>query len=77
MKRLLAWLFGWPLVWTRDYDGEVRLRKARWTPWGYIVYGIVSSTVGTLKQDGTIEETKRCYMAQWKPANKRAEHLFD
>ena len=73
MKRLFARIFGWTLVWTRDFDGEVRLRKVTISPWKeHRVWGILSR--GILVKDGTI--THNTYMKNWKPANKKAEELF-
>jgi hypothetical protein len=75
MKRLFAWIFGWPLVWTQDHDGEVRLRKARKSVFDgtYTVRG-VWLTVGFLSPNGDI--LHGCYLSKWKPANKKAEELF-
>jgi hypothetical protein len=75
MRRLIAWIFGLPLVWTKDHDGEVRLRLVRSDPWNeYTACGIISKKRGSLKQDGSIENGS--YMKKWKPANKKAKELF-
>ena len=29
MKKLLAYFFKWPLVYTKDLDGEIRLRRVK------------------------------------------------
>lgn len=45
--RLLALLGVFPLVWTEDHDGDVRLRVVRKSPFGkYVVRGISPSTYG-------------------------------
>ena len=41
MKKLLAYLFRYPLVYTQDMDGEIRLRIPRKTVFNnYVVNGI-------------------------------------
>lgn len=75
MRRLFAWIFRKPLVWTRDIDGDVRLRLARYSPWNeYTVYGIGFSRRGVLQKDGSVYNGS--YVKNWKPANKYAERLF-
>jgi hypothetical protein len=79
MKRLFAWIFGWPLVWTRDHwycFGNVRLRRVYQTPYGNRICGVLSSRIGWLQPDGTIIGPPGTYMESWKPANKKAEGLF-
>lgn len=75
MRRLIAAIFRLPLAWTRDFDGEVRLRVVWSNPWDeHIVRGVIWWRVGPLQADGSIGgET---YMRNWKPANKLAEGLF-
>lgn len=78
MMQLLAWIFRKPLVWTKDFDGEVRLRIATDNHFGeYTVSGISPSLVGVLRADGTVSGKHRWfYIDYWTPANKRAERLF-
>lgn len=76
MKRLLAHLFDWPLVYVKCEDGDVLLRKVHNTIFdNHLVSGIMmSSTKGKLLSDGNIKNGS--YMIQWKPANKHGEYLF-
>jgi hypothetical protein len=74
MKRLFAWIFGWPLVWTRDHDLEVRLRRVHSTPWNNWVYG-VGFDQRSLAPNGEMQPGSS-YVKEWKPANKKAEELF-
>lgn len=74
MKRLFAWIFGWPLVWTRDYDKEVRLRRVYTTKWDKYVYG-VGYDARYLGPNGEMTGN-HSYVMAWKPANKKAEELF-
>lgn len=74
MKFILAWMFRWPLVWTEDFDGEVRLRRVYSSPFGEQKVTGIAFTSGSLRADGSI--TNHNYMRHWKPANKRAHTLF-
>lgn len=74
MLRLFAWIFNRPLVYTRDFDGAVRLRMVFSDPWKTnLVKGIFSQR-GELRANGTIANGS--YMVSWLPANKKAEQLF-
>lgn len=77
MRRLFAWIFRKPLVWTKDFDGDVRLRVAKDNHFGeYLVAGIYD-TVGILREDGTVTgKGPGFYIDFWRPANKYAERLF-
>ena len=48
IKRLGALLGLWPLVYTRDYDGEIRLRIARYNhdPWENNTWSVVGIVGG-------------------------------
>lgn len=75
MRKLIAKLFGLPLAYTQDHDGEMRLRIVRRDPFGeYTVRGVVWFRIGFLKPDGSISNGS--YLRKWKPANERAEELF-
>lgn len=74
MKRLFAWVFRWSLVYTKDYDGEVRLRRALTDPFGEITVRGVLWAGGILKKDGSISGGS--YLRRWIPANKRGANLF-
>ena len=74
MKRVLAKMFGWPLVWTEDYDGALRLRRVYRHPFRtYVVRAICEKAV-FLNEDGSTGG--RRYVERWMPANQRAESLF-
>lgn len=75
MRRLLAWIFRVPLVWTKDFDGETRLRLVHTDAWvGRSVKGVGAFNSGILEPDGTISHN--AYMRKWKPANQKAERMF-
>jgi hypothetical protein len=75
MRRLLAWLFGKPLVWLFDLDGDVTLRIA-----SYSGGTLTAERIGFgirpvfLLPNGRVENGK--YVISWKPANKKAERLW-
>jgi hypothetical protein len=75
MRRLLAWLFGKPLVWLIDFDGDVNLRIAFY--FGGILtaerMGFGIRRVFPLP-NGRVENGN--YVTSWKPANKKAERLW-
>jgi hypothetical protein len=73
MIRLLALLGFFPLIWTRDCDGEVRLRIARRTIWDEWVVRGLFATRGILNPDGTIV----CggYMQGWKEWRLNRVHV--
>jgi hypothetical protein len=74
MKRLFAYLFKWPLVYTQDHDGEIRLRKVTKTLFGnYTVTGMTGCCHGILIFDGTV--SNGAYIKYWIPANKYAKEL--
>jgi hypothetical protein len=75
MKKLFAYLFKWPLVYTEDSNGAVRLRKVSKTPFGkYAVHGISDISTAKLNSDGTTDGCS--YVKKWKPANKYGEQLY-
>ena len=74
MKKLLAYFFKWPLVYTKDLDGEIRLRRVKKNKKNqYIISGVLSSTTGILASDGTIRHG--IYLREWYPANKQGIEL--
>lgn len=74
MLKLLAHLFKWPLVYTQDFDGDVRVNRVTKTPFdNYIVRAIGNSTC-LLKSDGTVEGAS--YVKKWIPANKYGKALY-
>lgn len=76
MKRFLAAILRWPLVWTVDYDGEVRLRRVYTDKFGGMrVRGILSFCF-YLQPNGTVLGYEYSYVTSWKPANKKAQSLF-
>lgn len=74
MKRLLAILGIWTLVWTEDHDGEVRLRRARYTRFGkWITCGILSHPVMVLLPNGDI--ACGIYVQRWKEWEHNKNHV--
>lgn len=66
MRKLLALMGLCSVVYTEDYDGDVRLRIAHHTPFDrYCVKGICSWRVGYLRADGRIMAGS--YMRRWLP----------
>lgn len=73
MRFLIAWIFRLPLVYTEDYDCDVRLRFARKSPFNkWIGKGIISRCI--FHQDGRV--TGASYVRYWKPANAIAKELI-
>lgn len=75
MRKFIAWIFLWRLVWLRDHNGELSLRRAIASPFGGFIakrhpYGI--RTV-MLNSDGTV--SNGAYVQEWMPANKRAQDI--
>ncbi len=77
MKRLLAWLGFFPLVWTQDHDGEVRLRAAWQSPFGeWWCHGIGWCGHMTLLPNGGVEARRGAYVVRWKEWEHNRKHLF-
>lgn len=75
IRRLIAALLKMPLVYTQDFDGEVRLRLVHDMVFErHFVKGILGTTIGELLPDGTIEGGR--YLRRWKPANQTAQNLI-
>lgn len=72
MKKFFAYLFNWPLAYTQDMDGDIRLRKIIKTPFNeYTVKGVSSVTCGTLSSNNIVKNGS--YIKKWIPANNRGE----
>lgn len=76
MKRLFALLGVWSLVYTEDFDGEIRLKVVlRNNPisGGLWVHGIGCFGRYRLVSDGTVSPTYTGYVTRWKewPHNRR------
>jgi hypothetical protein len=66
IRRWGAILGLWRCVWTEDFNGVVRLRILRSSPFGgYYAYGVIKETRGRLMPDGSI--WGGCYMERWMP----------
>ena len=60
--RLVSRIFGIP-IWTEDFDGEMRKRRARLQPNGKIIFrAIWGTTIGNA--DGSVKHT---YVRRWQP----------
>lgn len=75
MKRLIAYLFKIPLVYTEDYDGEIRLRFVSKIGGKYRCDGILDDNSVILNKDMTTGG--KDYVEKWYPANKLSEKLFN
>jgi hypothetical protein len=74
VRRFVAWLLGWEVVWLRLAGGEVRCRLAQPTPFGLYVYGTsrVWKLGGALcLPGGKIEGA--CYVYEWRRAANGTE----
>jgi hypothetical protein len=71
--RLFAVLFGWELVWLRDFQNEVYLTKVNYGPWGKWAYVYPFLKIGnvSLNDDGTCGG-KSSYVEKWKWARQKA-----
>lgn len=65
MRKLLGLLGLADVVYTRDFDGWVRMRILRRNPWGYYVYGISNFSQAMVENYGRIEEGH--YIQEWAP----------
>ena len=69
MRRLIAWLFGWKIVYLLDFDGEVCCRLAQPSPFGWTAYRM-SRVFGIgkvlLLPNGRTRGA--CYVDEWRPA---------
>lgn len=66
-------MFGLPLVITQDFDGDLRLRFAHKTPFGWRCNSLITLTGQYsvhLNANGTT--SGKSYVSFWKPANKKA-----
>lgn len=68
IRRLVALLLGWRVVWLRDYDGEVVCRLAKPTPYGMMAYRMsrlfgISPVI--LLPGGKV--TGASYVHEWRP----------
>lgn len=87
--RLLAWLGFFPLVWTKDHDGEIRLRlvKSRSRkpdvfgegaqPLTLIVRGIPGQSQFSLNRDGTCAPWSGggSYVTKWREWEHNRKHV--
>lgn len=67
MKRILAFIFGWELVWTEDYDGELRLRRTYKIGGKKRTSAMRNDKSIILNKDGTT--SNKSYVKNWYPAN--------
>lgn len=78
MKKLYAWIFGIPLVYTEDFDGEIRLRIARYfgdrLGWRCDTFTFVGQNSVHLNSDGTT--SGESWVKHWEPANKKARRVI-
>ena len=65
LSHIAAALFGGIVVATKDHDGEVRIRHAVYTPFGYRCRGILFARRATLNPDGSVSGPES-YISQWK-----------
>lgn len=76
MRRLLALIGVWPLVWTQDHDGEVRLRVAKKTPfacgWSCGSICFWDRSVQLLPDGST---TGRIYVKRWAEWEHNRKHV--
>lgn len=70
MRRLIARLLGWQVVYLLDFDGEVVRRLAEPTPFGLLAWRM--SRIFRIRRvlllpDGSVQGA--CYVKAWRPLN--------
>lgn len=69
MRKLIAWILGWQVVWLRDHDGEVVRRLAQPCPFGgliaYRMSRLFRISKVSLLPDGRVKGA--FYVEEWRP----------
>lgn len=74
MKKIIAFMFGYPLVWIKCDDQEIMLRFVRKMAGEYRACAIFHDHSVILNPGGST--SGKSYVKSWTPANKKAERLF-
>lgn len=74
MRRLIAWVLGWQVVYLVDHDGFICKRLAQPTPHGWMAWRmsrLFRIRPVLLEPDGTVRNG--VYVESWRPTNGGVE----